>query len=98
MPPDVPEEPPFEPIISPDYFTLPNLVSIIPAGILIGALGVAFSQIGEKLDNHNYAGFLIGGCIGLVLCTVQELIPVWFTVIIIFFGSIGIYFWFRSGE
>lgn len=99
IPPDVPEDPlPISPIISPDYFTLQNLVSIIPPGIIIGALGLVFSEVGQKLDNHNYAGFLIGGCIGLLLCTVQGLTPVWFTVLIFFVGSIFIYFWFRSGE
>lgn len=97
--PDVPEESyDVDPLISPDYFTLPSLVSVIPAGVIIGALGIVFSEVGQQLDNHNYAGFLIGGTIGLVLCTVQGLVPVWFTVLIFFFGAIGVYFWFRSGE
>ena len=97
--PPIPEDPPtFPPIIPPDSLPLDVLVSFIPSGIIIGALGVVFSEIGEKLDHHNYAGFLIGGLLGLLICTIQNLIPTWFTIFMLFVGSVAIYFWFRSGS
>ena len=96
--PDFPDDPPpTEPLISTEYFTLENLVSIIPSGLIISTIAFAFSSVGKTLDNHNHAGFLIGGSIGLLICTSQNLIPVWFTTLIIVCSSVLIYFWFKSG-
>lgn len=79
-----------------DFMSL--AASYIAPSIIIGAMGVSLSQIGDKLGEHKMAGFLIGGTIGLVVCANSGLVPIWFVASVFLCGIVAVYFWFRSGD
>ena len=74
-----------------------TIITYISPFIIVGVLGMAFSQIGEKLGGHAIGGFLIGGSMGLLVCANSGLIAVWFVTAIFMCGIIGIYFWAKGG-
>jgi hypothetical protein len=71
-------------------FVSPTMVCLI--------LGFGFSQVGDKLGEHTMAGFLIGGGIGLIICAMYALIPVWIATVAYIFATIAVYFWFKGND
>lgn len=82
---------------NPPTGALPTIFLAVPPAIIIGALGISFSTIGKQLGDHDYAGFIIGGSMGLIICANSGLLPMWFAISVFLCGFIGVYFWFRSG-
>lgn len=72
-----------------------SLTSIITPAIIFGAIAGSFSIVGSRLDEHGTAGFMIGGCIALVVLVQSSIMPSWIFAVIILLGVLGLYFWWR---
>lgn len=80
----------------PIFDAFPQFNTMILVGIICGTMGFSISQLGERLGDHQMAGFIIGGGIGLVICANSGIIPIWILTIIFLCASLGVYFWFKS--
>jgi hypothetical protein len=78
-------------------YSFSGLISILPAGLIVGMLGGVISTAGAKFG-HAIAGFLLGGTMGVILCTQVGFLPMWFTVILFMVGMVSLYFWFHNGS
>jgi hypothetical protein len=73
----------------------PSIASMVTPSIILFGIAGAFSIIGSRLGEHGVAGFMIGGCIALVMLTQSGLMPSWLFAVIVLIGVVGLYFWWR---
>jgi len=75
--------------------TWPSIVSLVTPGIILGGVAGVFAVAGSKLGGHTVAGFMIGGCIALVILAQSGLMPSWVFAVMVLIGALGIYFWWK---
>jgi hypothetical protein len=75
--------------------TWPSMVSLVTPGIILGGVAGIFAMAGSRLGGHGVAGFMIGGCIALVMLAQSGLMPSWMFAVIVLIGALGVYLWWR---
>lgn len=75
--------------------TWPSIVSLVTPGIILGGIAGVFAMAGSRLGGHGVAGFMIGGCLALVMLAQSGLMPSWLFAVIVLIGAVGIYFWWK---